>query len=703
MKKLITISFMLAVLSAAAQPWYWISPATGHHRLNGISFANPAEAMAVGNNGVILYFDGENWAHLASPVTENLQAIHFLNPDFAFAVGDNGTILHFNGLEWTQLPGPSQANLVDVCFVDESNGWAVGDEIWHYNGTEWLVDAPWQDLNTVHFYNVNEGWAGGLNKLYKYDGAEWIPYDELTGPVADINIFSIAITGPSSGWLSGTSAGGSNKFYEYNGTTWTMVGSGSGLCNGLSFSGHNDGFGITNTGWFFTEPNVAAYKITNGAWENVFEPACYNDFYLTAVEALAPGEAWVTDILGFIHHGIDDVWSISNGIASDTIHSIDFPEPPLGQEASFGMAACGLNGIMRYDNTGWNIEFSDQDFRFNRINLYTPDFGYATSYKMISELMPPWNYDARIYQYNNGNWSLEDMGLNNLFSPVSSIYILHENRVWAASLNSLYHKTNGIWTVSHFDHDVNINALHFISTSDGWWAGTKTDDALKGIIYRLSGGSWASHYETETGGFNAFHVIDNNNIYAVGDNGLIAFYDGNSWIEFSPLVTKDLLTVQINSDNTGWAAGEDGTLLYYDGTQWSVETSLTEATIFDICFPEPTLGLMSGAKGAFFATQPLLPVGIEQPAASTAMQTINIFPNPATSQTRIEYFLKQPGMVHIEVYDLSGRKVLVTAPAQKSAGPHLKELNLGSLKKGVYILKVQDADGTGQSAKLMVK
>jgi photosystem II stability/assembly factor-like uncharacterized protein len=703
MKKLITISFMLAVLSAAAQPWYWISPTTGHHRLNGISFANTAEAMAVGNDGVILYYDGETWSHMPVPVTENLQAIHFLSANFACAVGDNGTILHFNGLEWTQLSGPSQANLVDVCFVDESNGWAVGEEIWRFNGIEWQVDAPWQNFNTVHFYDVNEGWAGGINKLYKYDGAEWIAYDELTGPGADFIIFSISMTGPSSGWLSGTSIGGSNKFYEYNGTTWTMFGGGSGPCNGLSFSGHNDGFGITNTGGFFIEPNVAAYKITNGTWQKVYEPAFYNDFYLTAVEALAPGEAWVTDILGFIHHGIDDAWRISNGIASDTIHCIDFPEPPLGQQASFGMAACGINGIMRYDNAGWNAEFSDEDFRFNRINLHTPDFGFAASYKIISELIPPWNYEARIYQYNNGNWSLEDMGGYVLFSPVSDIFILHANQVWAASLNSLYHKTDGTWTVLDFNFEMKINALHFNSTSDGWWAGTKTDDGLKGIIYRLNGSDWASHYETETGGFNAFHVIDNNNIYAVGDYGLIAYYDGNSWIEFNPLVTKDLLTVHINMDNTGWAAGEDGTLLYFDGTQWSLETSLTEATIFDICFPETTFGLMSGAKGTFFATQPQLPVGINQPERDNATQAFRLSPNPAGDFLQVEFNISKAGTVKLEVYDLTGRKVLENSFRSNSNELHRETINIGSLKKRVYIVRVHYSDNTVQSAKLMVK
>lgn len=703
MKKLITISFMLAVLSAAAQPWYWISPATGHHRLNGISFANQTEAMAVGNNGIILYYDGENWAHMAGPVAEDLQAIHFLNANFACAVGDNGSILHFNGLEWTQLPGPGQANLVDVYFVNESNGWAVGDEIWRYDGTEWVVDAPWQDLNTVHFYDVNEGWAGGLNKLYKYDGNEWLPYDELTGGGADIIIFSIAITGPSSGWLSGTSVGGSNKFYEYDGTAWTMAGSGSGPCKELSFSGPDHGFGITNTGWSFTEPNVAVHKITSGNWQKVYEPAFYDDFYLTGVETFAPGEAWVTDILGFVHHGLDDTWSISNGIASDTIHCIDFPEPPLGQQASFGMAACGINGIMRYDNAGWHAEFSDEDFRFNRINLYTPDFGFAASYKIISELIPPWNYEARIYQYNNGNWSLEDMGGYVLFSPVSAIFILHENQVWAASLNSLYHKTDGTWTVLDFNFEMKINALHFNSTSDGWWAGTKTDDGLKGIIYRLNGSDWVSHYETETGGFNAFHVIDNNEIYAVGDNGLIAYYDGNSWTEFSPLVTKDLLTVQINSDYTGWAAGEDGTLLYFDGTQWSFETSLTEVTIFDICFPEPTLGLMSGAKGAFFATQPQLPVGIKQPDKQSIAQRLHLYPNPAGDFVQVEFTKSLADPVKLELFDLTGRKALENSFQANSNGLHRETINIGSLKKGVYIVRVHYVDNAVQSAKLMVK
>lgn len=494
MKKLITISFMLAVLSAAAQPWYWISPATGHHRLNGISFANQTEAMAVGNNGIILYYDGENWAHMAGPVAENLQAIHFLYANFACAVGDNGTILHFNGLDWIQLPGPSQANLVDVYFVDESNGWAVGDEIWHFNGTEWLIDAPLQLLHTIHFNDFNEGWTGGINKLYKHNGNDWLPYQELTGSI-DIIILALEITGPASGWLSGTSLGGSNMFYEYDGTNWTLVGTGAGPCYGLSFSDHDHGFGIINTIWTSYDPNVAVYKIVNGVWNRVFEPNIYGSFQLSSVEAVAPNEVWVTDIQGFIYRGVDDYWSVYNGFATDTIHQITFPEPLMGQPASFGMAACGIDGVMRYLNGEWTTEFTDQDFRFNKVSLdhYSPGLGYAAAYRKMPYYSPPWNYEARIYHYNNGYWIMEDQLPFELVRPVTALYMLDANRVWAASMHYLLHKTNGTWIVYEFPPNTESNALHFFSTSDGWMAGKIETQTTTGVIYRLNGATWEIH------------------------------------------------------------------------------------------------------------------------------------------------------------------------------------------------------------------
>jgi hypothetical protein len=629
MKIIITLTLALWVIQSTAQTWHWISPSTGHHRMNGISFANQSEAIAVGNNGVILYYDGVSWSQMPNAFTENLRSIHFLNPNFACAVGDNGTILHFDGLEWAQVTGPGQANLIDVCFVDQENGWAVGDEIWRYNGSAWVVDAAWQNLNTVHFYDINEGWAGGINKLYKYNGSEWLPYDELTGPNADIIIYAIEMTGPASGWLSGTSIGASNKFYEYNSSTWSLIGSGSGPCQELSFFSHDQGFAITNSGWFLMEPNVAVYKITNGLWDKVFEPALYDNFYFTGIKTTAPGEAWATDVLGFVHHGIDEVWSVSNGIATDTIHSIAFPEPPLGQVASFGMAACGINGIMRYENAGWSAEFSDSDFKFNQIKLYNPEFGFSASYKMISELSPPWNYEARIYQYNKGNWTLETQLPSDLFSPVSDIFILHGNQVWAASLNSLLHKTNGAWTVQNFRADLNIKALHFNSVSNGWLAGSVSENGTTGIIYRLQGSAWQSFYETQTGAINAFHVFDNK-AFAVGDNGLIAYYDGVSWIEYNPVVSKNLYAIHINDNNTGWAAGEDGTLLHFNGTAWSVEVIPANATIFDICFPDETLGLLVGAKGTCLATQPQLPVGLRMPEKFEPHLYLSASPNPAS-------------------------------------------------------------------------
>jgi hypothetical protein len=58
-------------------------------------------------------------------------------------------------------------------------------------------------------------------------------------------------------------------------------------------------------------------------------------------------------------------------------------------------------------------------------------------------------------------------------------------------------------------------------------------------------------------------------------------------------------------------------------------------------------------------------------------------------------------MVNIEVYDITGRNIMSVNPEMKQAGSHLSELNISSLKQGLYYV-VLKSGGKTASAKLLV-
>jgi photosystem II stability/assembly factor-like uncharacterized protein len=79
----------------------------------------------------------------------------------------------------------------------------------------------------------------------------------------------------------------------------------------------------------------------------------------------------------------------------------------------------------------------------------------------------------------------------------------------------------------------------------------------------------------------------------------------------------------------------------------------------------------------------------------------NIYPNPASTFATISFETDQNSMVNIEVYDITGRNIMSVNPEMKQAGSHLSELNISSLKQGLYYV-VLKSGGKTASAKLLV-
>jgi hypothetical protein len=103
-------------------------------------------ALAVGLDGTALHYDAnEGWlVDPTPPKAEHiaLRGVGFDGPGRAVAVGDLGTILDWNGSSWSEDPQSNAltvAQLNAVAFSPDGEGWAVGTlgTILHWNGTAW--------------------------------------------------------------------------------------------------------------------------------------------------------------------------------------------------------------------------------------------------------------------------------------------------------------------------------------------------------------------------------------------------------------------------------------------------------------------------------------------------------------------------------------------------------------------------------------
>jgi hypothetical protein len=95
----------------------------------------------------------------------------------------------------------------------------------------------------------------------------------------------------------------------------------------------------------------------------------------------------------------------------------------------------------------------------------------------------------------------------------------------------------------------------------------------------------------------------------------------------------------------------------------------------------------------------LLPIGNSE--YNSVFSSVNIFPNPSSGLTTINFELKNPSQsVQILITDMSGKVISnqTTNPMNLSSG---FDLDLSGLNSGIYFVNLQ-AEGSVYTAKLLV-
>src|SRR5947209_4128080 len=86
------------------------------------------------------------------------------------------------------------------------------------------------------------------------------------------------------------------------------------------------------------------------------------------------------------------------------------------------------------------------------------------------------------------------------------------------------------------------------------------------------------------GGFlNACWGTSSNDMYFVGNSGLILHFDGTNWTKLTTGTIKDLRSISGTSDKNIWACGyksstQQSVIVHYDGASWT-EDSLSKIPI----------------------------------------------------------------------------------------------------------------------------
>ena len=156
-------------------------------------------ALAVGLDGTALRYEpGAGWLVEPTPSRARrigLRGVAFSGPRAAVAVGQLGTILRWDGVAWSEDPQSvtvTQSQLNAVAFNQDGEGWAVGalGTILHFDGRSWTPEAPPAGDEGVSIGSVSVAGrevfavAGG-NLITRGDSGTWSRVDrsQLPSPV----------------------------------------------------------------------------------------------------------------------------------------------------------------------------------------------------------------------------------------------------------------------------------------------------------------------------------------------------------------------------------------------------------------------------------------------------------------------------------------------------------------------------------------
>lgn len=325
---------------------------------------------------------------------------------------------------------------------------------------------------------------------------------------------------------------------------------------------------------FFTYSQASWHTITSPVNENLVS-VCFSDAQ----------HGWILSEDGTILTTSDEgvTWVTSSPGSGGSFTSIHFTDQDHGcvvgyQDSSFILTtdnggtswvnrdhpkARHLNDVFFIDeNTGWTVGIVDN----LNYNLYTSDGGQ--------------------------NW-IPQMDIFVVNGELLSVSFRDINSGVTCGVDGIFLKTNSGGT-NGWALDVSIPQLGVdLNSVFNWGSLTGCAVGENGTALYTTD-KWAQYIETNTNtnlNLNAVSGdVSNNKIWAVGEEGLIIYSPSYllGWTTQTSGVTENLNDIHMIDEENGWAVGENGTILHYTASSSIYDNIKVEYSVY----PNPTEGLV---------------------------------------------------------------------------------------------------------------
>jgi len=270
------------------------------------------------------------------------------------------------------------------------------------------------------------------------------------------------------------------------------------------------------------------------------------------------------------------------------------------------------------------------------------------------------------------------------------------------SYGTIMKTTNGgiNWSPLITNVQTALDGIWFVNENTGYVGGAnvvlKTTNA--GLNWINVYGSFISPFETAT----AFYFSNvNTGLYCTNAGRIVKTTNGGAnWILVHSINGGIWGMSFVNSD-TGYCCTSTGKILKTTnaGELWGEQNTPLNENLYEIHFPTALTGYVASWSGKILKTTNgglTFISRLNEPIVKNYILEQN-YPNPFNSYTSIVFSIPENKQVSLQIYDLTGKKVLTLVNSFLIAGKYEISFNAENLSSGVYYYKLLTSD------KLLVK
>jgi photosystem II stability/assembly factor-like uncharacterized protein len=689
MKSIFIFILFISSNSYTQWQWQWLNPIPTSTTNTCIYFINDSIGWASGYGGWIIktYDGGKNWLHI-SKVSFNPNAIFFLDENYGKAVGDYGSIAatHDGGKSWYQESAGIILHFTSIWITSVDTAYITGNKKvlkTTNGGNSWFPLNIWApDLNTIYFFDNVEGFAGGVDGIYKTSdgGDNWVKIPGTESKVCyDITFASDSIGFAAMlipGYIAKTTDRGESWFaviHQPTPLTSTIL--------DISFSDINNGIAAgEHSKIIHTSDGGETWELQYGEYGSPY--LCY------AVQMIDP----------------------LNGIV-------------LGDSPKIG--------ILRTSDAGgvWTSQVKGYRSELNKIIFYDEKHGLAAGSQILKTSDGGANWISVFYDST---------------TFVYDIHIINETFTAAAARGSFLKSTDGglSWLKLYSSPDNTFKSVYFFdenigllgadgmvmrtTTGGNQWIPVLTNpgysvtdicfyDDLNGILLMSKYFSQSLVYKSIDGGITwslAPLIPENSYLYdctmlnhetwviATGGKIYRTTNSGNTW---NSSFVSSAAALYFFNENSGIAVGYTISTTNDGGITWKVEDHMG-STISSIARAGDKL-YFAGAWGAILSSDVVLPTSLDEHEIIFEEDYLldQNYPNPFNPITRIRYSLPGLNTVKISVYDILGNEIAVLVNELKPSGEYNVEWDASNFSSGVYFYRLQAGEFTSTKKLLLMK